>query len=182
MLTQLKNFLSRSPPPTTAETGPPCKYSHCAQLTYCLKTIGEETLSEVHSLTSLISDHFDPAHESDYAWDSDYGWTEFCHRCRQERCQECGTGVFTSVTGFQDVLTFENREVWICCPYKHGKCPGWKLRVLSLCEVFGHGACGECMPGGDEKMGVVCCQCALKDRTLEDDVEGENKMEDVKPR
>jgi hypothetical protein len=185
MLAQLKSFLSRSPPPVSPQAGPPCKHTYCAHLTYCLKAIGEETLSqsgfsEVHSINTLISDHFDPEHEFDYAWDSDYGWNEFCHRCHQERCQDCGTGVLISVMGFQDALTFENRDVWICRPCKHGRCPGWKLRIMSLCEGCGHAACSECMLEGDEKRGAVCCRCENRGRGLVND--DRNEPQDLNER
>jgi hypothetical protein len=68
------------------------------------------------------------------------------------------------VTNFEDVLTFESREVWICSPCTHGKCPGSKMKILSMCGRCGHTACGECMTKGDEKSGVKCCQCAKEER------------------
>jgi hypothetical protein len=183
MLNQLRNFLSRSPqPPANRASGPACKHPYCAHLTYCHKLIGEETLSqsglsEVHSLNTLISDHFDAVHESDYAWDSDYGWGEFCHRCLEERCQDCGTKIFTSVTNFEDVLTFENMEVWICAPCKHGMCPGWKVKILSLCGGCAHVACRECILDGNGEKGMVCCQCGEGGWSLSNNVEKEQSKD-----
>jgi hypothetical protein len=187
MINQLKAFLSRSPPPANPEPAPPCTHPYCAHFTQCLKTLGEESTSQsshhsvssdIHSLNTLISDHFS-GHEIDidYRWDSDNGWAEFCHRCHQERCPDCEGVVFTQVTNFEDVLTFESREVWICAPCRHGRCPGSNLKILSACGLCGHRVCGECIVGGDEKRGALCCQCREEERKLENHAEGEVQRE-----
>jgi hypothetical protein len=161
MLNQFKGFISRSPP-ARPQLPPPCNHPYCActHQAYCLKTLGEETisLSDVHSINTLISDHFS-GHEVEYGWDSDEGWFEFCHRCHQERCQDCQSGDLTIVTNFEDVLTYETREAWICSPCKHRRCPGWKLNIVSACAKCGHEVCAECMVRGDEKRGLFCCRC-----------------------
>jgi len=178
MLNQLKSFLGRSPPPPATRPNPPCAHPCCTHLTYCLKTLGKETLSqsnlsEVHSLNTLNSSHFSPLPSSEYAWDSDYGWAEFCPRCHEERCQDCGTKIFTSVTNFEDVLTWENREVWICRPCMHGLCPGWKVKILSACAGCAHAACEGCMCSGNEGRGVVCCRCGRGGGELGDGADGD---------
>lgn len=173
MLKQLKEFIGRRPPPPPRrQSDPPCKHAYCAHLTYCLKSIGEDTFSlsgitEVHSINTVISDYFDPTFGTDYRWDSEDGWGEFCYRCRNERCQDCGTGMFTSVTHFEDVLTFETRELGICSPCRHGLCPRFKLRIVSLCGVCGHVACAECMTGGTLSKGPDCCTCRHEQCSLE---------------
>lgn len=178
MLKQLKGFVSSSPL-AKPQLPPPCNhpYCTCTHPAYCLRTLGEETisLSDVHSINTLISDHFS-GHEVDYGWDSDEGWFEFCHRCHQERCQDCQRGDLTQVTNFEDVLTFETREVWICSPCKHRRCPGWKLNIVSACAKCRHGVCAECMVGGDEKRGLFCCRCTWE-KNLVNCVEGEASTE-----
>jgi hypothetical protein len=182
MLNQLKNFLSRSPPPplTKPLSSPPCTHPYCAHHTQCLKTLGEESISHSshHSLNTLISDHFS-GHEVDIdcSWDSDNGWAEFCHRCHQERCQRCEGAVFTQVTRFADVLTFESCEVWICAPCRHGRCPGWKVKIVSKCGGCKHTSCADCMLSGDEKKGIFCCQCAKEGRKLENRAQGKTLTE-----
>ncbi|PMD38674.1 hypothetical protein L207DRAFT_42422 [Hyaloscypha variabilis F] len=174
MLNHIKSFLGRQAPPQPSRSTPPCTHPYCAHRTHCLKSVGEDSISqaslisfssETQTLNTIISEHFS-SHEVDidYSWDSDDGWAVFCHRCQQERCEECGGGVFTQVTNFEDVLTFESREVWICSPCTHGKCPGSKMKILSMCGRCGHTACGECMTKGNEKSGVKCCQCAKEER------------------
>ena len=174
MLNQLRKALSRSPPPANPRRSSACTHPYCAHFAQCLKTLGEESLSHYshqttssrHSLHTHLSDHFSNDH-IDYDWDSDYGWAEFCHRCHHERCQKCVRAAFTQMTKFGDVLTFENRVVWICAPYRHRKCPGWKLRLVSECAMCGHGACAECMLVGHEKVGLVCSKCGKKKRRQE---------------
>jgi hypothetical protein len=70
----------------------------------------------------------------------------------------CDTKMFESVTGFKDILTFENRQVRICTPCIHKMCPGWKVNVVCKCEVCGYLACEKCLAGGDEN-GAKCCKC-----------------------
>ena len=174
MLNQLKKVLSRSPPPANPRSSSACTHPYCTHFAQCLKTLGEESLSHYsqkpfsshHSLHTQLSDHF-ATDIIDYDWDSDYGWAEFCHRCHQERCQKCVREAFTQVTRFEDVLTYENREVCICAPCRHRKCPGWKLKLVSECAVCGHGACAKCMLAGDEKAGLLCCRCSKKKRRPE---------------
>ena len=174
MLNQLKKFLSRSPPPANPRRSSACTHPYCAHFAQCLKTLGEESLSHYshkpfsshHSLPTLISNHFS-TNDIDYDWDSDYGWAVFCHRCHQERCKHCERAAFTQVTKFGELLTFENREVWICAPCRHRKCPGRKLRLVSECAMCGHGVCGECLLAGDEKAGMACCRCGKKKRRPE---------------
>lgn len=81
------------------------------------------------------------------------------HLCSVERCPECDGQTFTSVTNFDDKLTFENREVWICAECVHGFCPGRRLKLVSLCGVCRHEACSECLGRGDLDSGPVCCGC-----------------------
>ncbi|KAE9362814.1 hypothetical protein N431DRAFT_499174 [Stipitochalara longipes BDJ] len=172
MLHHIKSFLSRPASRTTSRSTPPYTHPYYAHQTQCLKSLGEDFLSqyslvsfssEAHILNTLVSDHFSDI-DIDYSWDSDDGWAVSCHRCHQERCQDCEGGLFTQVTNFEDVLTFENREMWICSPCRHRKCPGSKLKILSLCGKCGHTACAECLTRGDEKRGLVCCHCTKEER------------------
>jgi hypothetical protein len=56
MLNQLKSFLSSSPP-AKPQLPPPCNHPYytCTHQTYCLRTLGEETISllDVHSIDTL---------------------------------------------------------------------------------------------------------------------------------
>lgn len=73
--------------------------------------------------------------------------------------------MFTSVTNFEKVLTFETEEYWLCVPCRHRMCRGWRLKVTSLCGVCGHQACEECFANGgigevmSQMMGPTCCAC-----------------------
>ncbi|KUJ08944.1 uncharacterized protein LY89DRAFT_315300 [Mollisia scopiformis] len=140
---------------------------------HCLKDEGENILSSspAYSLNTLYEDYFSTPNceQTDFAWDSEDGWHQICNLCLHERCPDCEGVIFTSVTDFQDVLTFENREIWICADCKHGFCLGRRLKLVSLCRSCGHEACAECLGRIDEiHHRPACCKC-LKGAEVEVD-------------
>lgn len=76
----------------------------------------------------------------------------------------CEGRVFTAVSNFEDVLTFESKEVWICVPCRHKMCRGWRVVVVSLCKACGHQGCVDCFSGGADEggdgVGLKCCACS----------------------
>jgi len=166
MLNQLKAFLdrARTPPQKPApRVLPPCKHQYCQRYTFCLKERGEESISFLGSFDSLLSNHFEtnsPTEDSDFAWDSDEGWGAFCQYCHYERCERCDPKSFNKITSFKDYLTFENREIRICTPCIHGRCPGSRLKILILCSSCSHPACKQCMAKSNQGIGMKCCQCS----------------------
>jgi hypothetical protein len=167
MLNKLRNLLAKSTSsshPTAQPTTRQCQHPYCAPFSYCLKICGEDSLlAGYNSPTSLSTIHEDnfsplsnPSPTSTIVWDSDFGWGVFCHACDQERCPQCDIEIFESVTGFKDVLTFENRKVRICTPCVHKMCRGWKVKVICKCEACGHLACEKCLAGGNDA-GAKCC-------------------------
>ncbi|KAF8861451.1 hypothetical protein BDZ45DRAFT_257126 [Acephala macrosclerotiorum] len=162
MIGSIKDLLARAR--SISKPPPPCPQPYCTNFDHCLKAHGEETLSLTTSyspLNTLFEEYFHMSNngQSIFAWDSDDGWHQICHFCQHERCPDCQGQIFTSVTDFHDVLTFENREVWICIDCVHGLCPGWRLRLVSSCRVCRHEACAECLGRGDERSGLVSCEC-----------------------
>ena len=77
------------------------------------------------------------------------------------------------------MLTFECREVPICAPCEHARCPGWKMKISSVCGACGHGACAECMLRGNEETGMVCCLCG-KGGSILADIKGKEPLRDAK--
>ena len=125
----------------------------------------DEPHSHSISFDSLLlkSDAYVNAHTS-YSFDfkSDYCFSLCCLECYRERCSLCSEETFTSVTGFKDVLTFENREVKLCTPCEHGFCTGSRVKIVSQCGICEHDACEECFAGGQEGRGIVCCSCTRR--------------------
>lgn len=67
---------------------------------------------------------------SHFSWEREDDLAVHCSTCREGRCATCHGEVFTEVIEFGEKLTFENREVKICTPCKHGFCSGGTLRQV----------------------------------------------------
>jgi len=73
MLNHIKSFLGRQAPPQPSRSTPPCTHPYCAHRTHCLKSVGEDSISqaslisfssETQTLNTIISEHFS-SHEVD---------------------------------------------------------------------------------------------------------------------